>query len=68
MKRGGQYNYTIDYIYKSTEEKGYKYQIFNLDTPPLLIIESEEWFDSRGESELAALGHISLLEKGQEND
>ncbi len=45
----------------------YAYQVYDLDKPPQLIRESRECFDTKAQAECAAIGHITLLEKGQDN-
>lgn len=66
------------YEYESTYENlphlnisGWGYKIFN-DDPDYkfwsgtdLFRESDELFDSQAEAELAAIGHISMLENGE---
>lgn len=44
--------------------KGWVYEIYT-QFDGVLIIESNEWFDNKGSAELAAIGHISLLENGE---
>jgi hypothetical protein len=46
----------------------YTYKIYELDKQPKLIRESIECFDTKSQAECAAIGHITLLEKGQDND
>lgn len=43
---------------------GFVYKIYKKETKEL-IRETHEWFDSKGQAELAAIGHISLLENGE---
>ena len=43
---------------------GYCYIIFNKQTG-IVISESTEYFESKARAELAAIGHISLLENGE---
>lgn len=48
----------------------YVYEIYGYGFPPYDdgIIESDEWFESKGEARLAAIGHISKLEDGHDYD
>ena len=57
------------YEYEVREEKeGFVYVIFDPDYKPTdktIIREADEWFESEGKANLAAIGHISLLENGE---
>lgn len=44
--------------------KGFVYEIYR-QFDDVLIIESDEWFDTKIRAELAAIGHIDLLENGE---
>ena len=65
MKQFSLYQYQAFYVYESADAQGYVYEIYSLETPPLLIREGTEWFESQGHAELAAVGHISMLEHGE---
>lgn len=43
---------------------GWVYEIYT-QFDDVLIHESDEWFDSKGEASLAAIGYITLLENGE---
>lgn len=49
-------------------DQGWVYQIYDPDYKPCpisIIRESDEWYESSGHANLAAIGHISLLENGE---
>jgi len=54
-------NYQGDYKYKAVFVKSWGYNIYDLKGTK--IFESLEYFDSKVEAELAALGHITLMER-----
>jgi hypothetical protein len=51
-------------------EKTFNYEIYGEGCPPYDdgVIESQDSFDSEQEARYAAIGHISLLEEGPQND
>ncbi len=69
MTKNGYYQYTTEYqsdtLPDGSSWAGWVYDIFDLETPPNLIRESDEWFDSEAQACFAAIGHISLLENGE---
>jgi hypothetical protein len=65
MERNGYYQYQVFYVRETAKERGYVYEIYDLDSDPELIRESNEWFDSEAQAGFAAIGHISLLENGE---
>jgi hypothetical protein len=62
LKKHGEY---YQFIVFEDKEHEWVYEIYSLGAKPLLIVESDEWFESEGEAGLAAIGHISLLENGE---
>lgn len=60
MEKHGLYQYEVTEL-----SDGWVYEICDLDSRPNLICVSDEWFDSKSRAELAAIGHISLLENGE---
>lgn len=64
MKRCGIYDYQVTYG-GWPEELGWIYKIYSQDEKPNLIRESDEIFETESRAELAAIGHISLLENGE---
>lgn len=63
MRKNGDY-----YQYKVLKDRGdvWVYEIYTQHKKPSLVVESHEWFDSEARAEFAAIGHISLLENGEE--
>ena len=45
--------------------EGWIYEIYDQDSNPELIRESDEWFETEQEARFAAIGHICLLENGE---
>ena len=72
MEKHGLYQFDVRPFELSEETKfesgcneAWVYDIYDLESKPNLIRESDEWFDSKSRAELAAIGHISLLENGE---
>jgi hypothetical protein len=69
MKKHGYYQYKVEFQKGTFPDgstwDGWVYEIYDLDSNPELIRESDEWFDSEAEAGFAAVGHISLLENGE---
>ena len=72
MTKMGYYQYTTYFSNGSFPEgsawQGWVYEIYSQSTPPELLIESQEWFDSQMRASFAAIGHISLIENGESYD
>lgn len=69
INQGSIYKYHVYYTGKTFDDpthnwQGWVYEIYT-QFDDVLIIESEEWFDSKGRASLAAIGHINLLENGE---
>lgn len=50
------------------DDKGWYYIIYDPDYKPCevsIIRQGEDWLESSGHANLAAIGHISLLENGE---
>lgn len=65
---GDRYQFLVNYhigIDPRTNERGqgWGYLIYSQNSPNVLIAESNEWFSNEGKAALAAIGHITLLEK-----
>jgi hypothetical protein len=55
-------------VMKETAELVYTYEIYGGTCFPYYdgMIESSEWFETEAEARFAAIGHIDLLENGEE--
>lgn len=50
------------------DDKGWYYIIYDPDYEPCdstIIRQSDDWYEGEGRANLAAIGHISLLENGE---
>lgn len=56
-------NYELEII--DLHDGKWVYSIFKPGSKTEAIVNSSEWFDCAGRARLAAIGHISLLEKGE---
>lgn len=64
MKKQGLYQYQVFYRFNNINAYGYLYEVYDLENTPHRICGGDEWFDSHRRAELAAIGNITLLEKG----
>lgn len=68
----------MDTLKKTRKYSCYEYELYQLPGKPerwcynifdpyddSILRESSEWFESEGEANLAAIGHIDLLENGE---
>ncbi len=62
MRKHGDY---YQYIVYEDNRNEWVYEIYTIHEKPILVVESEEWFDSEAQAGFAAVGHISLLENGE---
>ena len=64
MKKFSLYYYEASLLERDPDK--WIYKIYE-ETPRefVPVRESSEWFDSKGRAELAAIGHIHLLENGE---
>ncbi len=56
------------YLVLDDHPHGYIYAIYRQGEKYDLVTRSKEWFDNAGQASLAAIGHINLLEKGDNHD
>lgn len=62
MRKHGEY---YQYIVYEDNKNEWVYEVYTLNEKPILVVESEEWFDSEAQAGFAAIGHITLLENGE---
>lgn len=63
MRKHGDF---YQYIVFENGKNEWVYKIYTLHERSLLVVESEEWFDSEAQAGFAAIGHISLLENEED--
>lgn len=57
----GIYDFVItSYLIHGSDQSAYSYKIYSKQD----VIKGEDWFDTAQEARFAAIGHITLLEKG----
>lgn len=60
------YGKIYEYIVYEESLHQWKYKIYLSEYNNVPVVISREWFDSEGESRLAAIGHITILENGEQ--
>lgn len=62
IERYGNHEYVL---YKNSTTKKWTYILNNVNGDPINLIKSTDVFDTEQEASYAAIGHITLLEKGE---